>query len=160
MEQQGDIKFFYDSTTANTLGYADIQIDGVDLVRDPGFETSVLIALFSDGRADPEDALPDPKDSRRGWWGDALLEIPFKSKLWLLERAKLTDETLSRAEEYAKTALAYLVVDGIADDVQAVATRGGANQIDFVISIIRNNDRNIFFKFYINWQFQIFGGLS
>lgn len=158
--QQGDIKFYYSSTLASNLGFADMDISGYDLVRDSGFETSVLIALFTDGRAADDDKLPDENGDRRGWWGDTLLDIPFRSKLWLLERAKLNSETLTLAEGYIKEALAFMITDGSADDIQAVATVGGVNQMNAAVSIIRKDDKSIFFKFFLNWQAQIFGGLD
>ena len=39
------------------------------------------------------------------------------SKLWLLLRQKITDETLNRAQEYAYDALKWLIDDGICSDI-------------------------------------------
>ena len=66
---QGDIKFFYFGTRPDNLNFADIRVEGYELVRDPGFETSTLIQIFTDGRADPDDKLPEKNATRRGWWG-------------------------------------------------------------------------------------------
>lgn len=97
----------------------------------PGFRLednlarAVMISLFTDRRAEPYDALPDtggdPPD-RRGWWADAFQEAgrdarPIGSRLWLLERSVLSRETLRRAEDYAREALAWIVADGAAGAV-------------------------------------------
>lgn len=57
---------------------------------------SLWIALNTDGLALPDDILPYAEDTdRRGWVGDYQTEIiwgawPIGSRLWLLERAKMT----------------------------------------------------------------------
>ena len=94
-------------------------------------QTAVLISLFTDRRAGPDDVLPEdagvqsllPPD-RRGWCGDALPETPgdkIGSRLWLLARAKQTEETRRRAIFYAEEALAWLIEDGLALAVTVTA---------------------------------------
>lgn len=104
-----------------SLGQFDIRRDGLVLVQDDTLETAVIISLFTDRRARPDDELPGLEDSRRGWWGDALSETQgdeIGSWLWLLYREKNTNETLNRAREYCMDALAWLLEDRIADRVQ------------------------------------------
>lgn len=43
------------------------------------------------------------------------------SRLWLLKREKQLPETLRRAEDYAREALAWLVTDGLAASVTVAA---------------------------------------
>lgn len=50
------------------------------------------------------------------------------SRLWTLERAKRTTETLRLAEDYAKEALNWLIEDGVAASIAVVATFVGAVQ--------------------------------
>src|ERR1700676_756555 len=63
------------------------------------FASAVLVALNTDALADPSEVLPDPRDdNRRGWWGDLDAEKiwggwPIGSRLWLLTRAKILDNT-------------------------------------------------------------------
>lgn len=74
---------------------------------------AVIVSLLSWRRAAPDDALDD--DQRYGWWGDSLPQIAgglLGSRLWLLRRAALTDDTVVRADFYAREALAWLVDDG------------------------------------------------
>lgn len=94
------------------------------LATDDGLETAVVVSLFSDRRAAPDDPLPGHDDDRRGWWGDAWPEIPgdrIGSRLWLLSREKQTPAALARAQQYAAEALAWLVDDGVASAVNVVA---------------------------------------
>ncbi|MGI8839772.1 MAG: phage GP46 family protein [Caulobacteraceae bacterium] len=104
---------------------ADIFMAGADLAGDDGMRTAVVISLFTDARAGDDDVLPQPGGDRRGWWGDTYAEIPGDvtgSKLWLLDREKQLPSVLSRAQEYAGAALAWLVDDGVASAVKVVAS--------------------------------------
>ena len=106
--QEGDIKFFFRPDDADPLGPADIRVDGYELLRDPGFETAVLISLFTDARADDTDTLPDTYEDRRGYFGSILEDSPIGSKLWLLGRSKIDNTTLQLAEQYIIDALQWM----------------------------------------------------
>lgn len=85
---------------------------------------AVIISLFTWRRANPDDDLPG--DLRMGWWGDSFPTVAndrIGSRLWLLSRAKLTNDEVIRAKEYAQEALAWLVEDGIAARVDVEAAR-------------------------------------
>ncbi len=103
---------------------ADLAIDANDLLTDDGLETAVMLSLFLDRRAEDADTLPDAVTDRRGWWGD---EFPIAdgdkigSRLWLLSREKQTAAALTRAQEYAQEALAWLVEDKVAERVDVTA---------------------------------------
>lgn len=91
------------------------QLDG-DLVDGPdpsgGAETEALMQLAIDRRVDALE-LPAGKDNR-GWWVDAFFpdRPPTGSRLWLLEDAPATEETVARSEVFAREALEQLVADG------------------------------------------------
>mgnify|MGYP001807565036 CR=1 FL=1 len=103
----------------------DIEIGATGIAVDDSLRTAVLISLLTDRRADMADVLPDPRDGdRRGWVGDALAETDddrIGSRLWLLRRAKHTEETRRRAEDYCAEALQWLVDDGLATAIAAAA---------------------------------------
>lgn len=85
---------------------------------------SVVISLFTWQRASQSDEVDN--DQRMGWWGDTFAENKgdkIGSKLWLLLRQKVTDETLLRAQEMADDALQWLVEDGICTDVSVSVER-------------------------------------
>nr|DAG75383.1 MAG TPA: hypothetical protein [Caudoviricetes sp.] len=103
---------------------------------DDELRRAVFNSLFSWARASDSDELPG--DSKQGWWGDTYADEQgdhFGSKLWLLSRAKITQETLMRAQEYAKEALQWMIDDGIAKSVEAIAERGGDDQMNLAITI-------------------------
>lgn len=107
---------------------ADLAVEGGAVELTTGLETAVVISLFTDRRARPDDVLPDGVDGdRRGWWADAFNQRPIGSRLWLLAREKQLPVVVARAKEYAQEALAWLVEDNVASrvDVAAEVVRNG-----------------------------------
>lgn len=91
-----------------------------------GLGRAVTISLFTHRRAGPGDTLPGaPLDAGgRGWWADAVPVVGgdlIGSRLWLLERAGQSPQTLRRAEGYALEALAWLKDDGVAEEITVTA---------------------------------------
>lgn len=119
----------------------------IDVQADEGLTTSVLISLFTDGRAD-EVGADDPSDLR-GWWGDQFGAIGCR--LWQLQRQKITEETLSFAKAEAESALAWLVDEGIASRVVVSAARTGLNAVWLQIQIERPTDPTATYRFALNW---------
>lgn len=133
---------------------ADLVLDDGDLALDDGFNTAVLISLFSDRRAEPGDDLPDPAGGRRGWWGDALNDFSdlIGSRLWLLNRAKATPETRKRCEEYIREALAWMIEDGVALRLDVSAYWQSMGTLVAEVSIERpGGERH---KFDLSWRAQ------
>lgn len=120
---------------------ADLTIVGGRLSVDAGLTTAVLVSIFTDRRAeadDPLDPLADDGD-RRGWVGD-LLEEPgdrWGSRLWLLSRAKLTEETRLLVEQYVAESLSWAVDKGVADRVEVNATIVPPQTISFRAALYR-----------------------
>ncbi len=104
---------------------ADVEFDFVNingLQRDYGLETAVILSYFTNARATAHEleVAGLPKDYWGGYWGDTYPEIDGDiqgSKLWLLARAKRTDDTLTLAEKWASEALQWLIDDKVASDV-------------------------------------------
>lgn len=152
-----DIKFVYAAKTAETLGPADIVIEGKDALSDTGFETCVLISLGTDARASAADRLPEPNKNRGGFWGSALLGFNLGSKYWLLERSKLTPETMALAKQYTADALQWLVDDGIASTIDVTVTRENYRQLNINVVVGRPATSSVFFTYYLNWENQLRG---
>ena len=141
------------------LARADIAVAKGDLVPDAGLRTAVLISLFTDALARPDDEIPDGTDDRRGWWGNLPLAgepaDPIGSRLWLLARAKRTEETRRRAQTYAQDALAWMVTDGVAAAVTVTAAwagdRGEHLQLHIVIDR-RSGGRTAREDFMVQWN--------
>lgn len=157
----GDIRFYYSSGfTVPVPGPGDIAVTGADLHRDAGFETSVILSLFSDARADRGDTLPSSIELKSGWWGSSLLGFNFGSKLWLLQRSIIDDNTLRLYEQYSVDALKWMKNDEIAEDVTAVATSVGNNRVNLAMVVKRKNNTSVSFKFLINWEEQLAYGAA
>lgn len=115
-----------------------------DLAGDDGLYTAVTISLFTDRLASPDDLLPSTDGDRRGWWGDAYLPMTadgdadrIGSRLWLLIRAKQIPETAQLARAYCQEALAWLVDDGVAAEIDVPLPsfpRMGMMQIDIAVT--------------------------
>lgn len=103
----------------------------LSILADP-LVAAIVISLFCDARAGT-DFSGDP----RGWWGDVLSAITGDttgSLLWLISRAKNTQETLEEVRDYAEKALKWLLDDGIAKKLTVMAA-GVKEQLQLVIII-------------------------
>lgn len=110
---------------------ADLVFGDGALAAGDDLETAVIMALFSDARARPDDAVRGDPADRRGWWGDALPPTilgrtlsgdRWGSRLWLLEGAPQSAETLARARQYAQEALQVLVDVGLASRIDVAVS--------------------------------------
>ncbi len=148
----------------------DYQADRPALLEDEGLETAIIISLFTDRRANHDDALPDGGDDRRGWWADAFPELEgdrIGSRLWLLFREKDMQSVVNRAREYTDEALAWLVQDGVAqrivvqtgwvDRVSRTVTESKTNLsmpgvLGIAITVYRPNEPPVQFRFDHFWR--------
>jgi len=99
----------------------DWQLVGPVLLTGNDLASAALISLFSDRIANPDDVIPDGTDDPRGWWGDLGEDQPIGSRLWLLSRAKQTQETLNNAVDYSREALQWFIDDGVVARIDVFA---------------------------------------
>lgn len=132
----------------NTVGAARLQktAEGA-LDEDDGLETMVLIALFTDAEATPEELAAAGLVEQRGWWAEAAqLREPDRprlgSKLWLLAREKTRVQTLKRAELYCLEALAWLKTVGIAASIEVFASVPRSGWLGLEITITKPGQLN------------------
>jgi len=132
-------------------GDFDISIDPAtgDLLATEGFDTSLKMSLFEERRADRQEMIPSER--RRGWWANELFdEAAFEigSKLWLIDQARLNQETLNRAIDYARQALQWLIND---NHVEAVEVSGRLEPETIILEIVllRNGSKVDSFSFDI-----------
>lgn len=105
-----DIRIVWDEAVSR----GDWKMDGADLLTGGDLATAMLVSVFTDAMAAPDDEIPDGTGDPRGWWGDQFAPgKPIGSKLWLLERAKQTQETLNRAYDYLTDCLQWLIDEGV-----------------------------------------------
>jgi len=133
----------------------DVAMSGADLLAESGLRTAVILSLFSDRRAAPDDVLPDGSSDRRGFWGDALADIEgdqIGSRLWLLSREKQTADVLARAKEYAEESLQWLIDDGVAKSVDVVAAWVKTGMLGLHIVITRPDNTSATYRFEQAWE--------
>lgn len=133
-------------------------IDGIDtplgMAMRQALPRAVIISLFTWGRALPDDDLPG--EERMGWWGDSFPQVAgdrIGSRLWLLARAKILNDTPAKAREYAEQALAWLLEDGVASEVIVQAERGDLGRIDLWCQIVRGSSPRLDIRFNDAWSF-------
>lgn len=140
---------------------ADLGRDGDLLAVDESLVTAVIVSLFTDRRADPDDRVPGDATDRRGWWGDAVPPLVdgaepdgdrIGSRLWLLSREKQLPEVVTRARDYAREALQWMIDDGVADrvDVTADIARPGVLALD--VTLHRPDGATLDSRFDYAWE--------
>ena len=98
-----------------------LDINEIDIgrIKNPLLQ-ALLIAIFTDAAAD-ESELPEyAKGQQGGWWGDDLemaingrqTKIRWGSKLWMLKRAKMTDDEAGLANLLLQECLTPLIDAG------------------------------------------------
>lgn len=115
-----------------------------DLVDD-SLQELITLSLFTWRRSLDADPVPVGA-SREGWFADA----DFGSRLYLLQRAKLTNQALVDARQYAEEALAWMVTEGILTRVTALATRradGRGIELEIATTSPRGNDAAVRFAY-------------
>jgi len=132
----------------------DINVKDGDLEADGGLQTAVTISLFTERRVTDEQ-LPDLATSKKGWWGDMFPDVDqdkIGSRLWTLERAKRTTETLRRYEDYSKEALEWMLEDGVASTISVAAIYDTNGFLVGDILIFKPDATET--RFQVNWDKQ------
>lgn len=147
-----------DAALALTDAGGDLVLTGFDLAQDNGLETSVIISLFTDRRALPEQIPAEyPRDDLRGYWGDvrgAVEGDQTGSLLWLLTREKQLPQTLSRARQYCQEALRWLVEDLVAERVEVFVEYAGQGFMQIEIDIYRPKGSAVRYRYNYEWAAQ------
>ncbi|EKB22686.1 phage GP46 family protein [Aeromonas veronii] len=141
-------------TWNNETGRGDIEITSAGLRQDDGLATLVLQILFTDARADPSDVLPDGTNDRRGWIGDTFADEPWGSKLWLLDRSKLTTDVRNKAVTYAQTALERHLKPDYAKQVVVTGAIPQFQMLQLDIAITRPDGSAMTLSIKLRWEAQ------
>lgn len=141
-----DLGFFHNET----INSYDLTIKDGELVLEDDFDSTILASLFSDQRAEP---FQQPNNlQKRGWWGDLIGDVAnyqLGSQMWVLEQSRLTQDTLNKAEDFARNALLWFVEQGIA---QSVEVTGSFIENGIRLEIIMIRENNIVeTRFYDVW---------
>lgn len=125
--------------------FSDVEQD--DLSR------AVINSIFTWRRSDVDDDIPGK--SREGWWGDTYPDTvgdKFGSKLWLLQRAKLTDETMTKARDYVEESLQWMKEDGVAGAIAVETERGDFDRLDIFVVITKPDASQMTMRFQDVWE--------
>lgn len=133
----------------------DISILNGDLKECDDLDSAVIISLFTWARAEAGEV--DENAPRFGWFGDKIdadNTDSTGSKLYLLKRKKITNQTIMDAREYIEQALQWMIEDGVATEINAEVERNTSdvNRADALVQIVRG-DRSRTMKFNDLWSF-------
>lgn len=133
----------------------DISILNGDLKECDDLDSAVIISLFTWARASAGEV--DENAPRFGWFGDKIdadNTDSTGSKLYLLKRKKITNQTIMDAREYIEQALQWMIEDGVATEINAEVERNTSdvNRADALVQIVRG-DRSRTMKFNDLWSF-------
>lgn len=113
----------------------DWSVTGGALASGNDLASAVLISLFTDRIAGDADIPPDGGDDRRGWWGDAGEDVPIGSRLWLLDRSRLTQAVANTAKIYMEEALQWLIDDQVALSVKVANGIAGGSRLNSIVTV-------------------------
>lgn len=123
-------------------------IPGQGLVTGSDLYTAVLISLFTDAAAGPDDIIPDGSRDPRGWWGDPSIG----SKLWLLMRSKATSTVLALAKTYIEQALQWLIDDGVVAKIEVTTEWTKRATLGALIVFHRSDGAHLALNFSQLWE--------
>lgn len=139
-----DIKTVWNTSNGDWL------LAGVTLASGDDLQSAVLISLFTDRVALIDDVPPDGSGDPRGWWADDAV-TPVGSRLWLLWRAKRTQQTLQAAQDYAIEALQWLVDDGVAAGFDVFVEWESPSTLAMQVTVIKNDGETVAINFPTAW---------
>lgn len=123
-------------------------LPGTGLVSGNDIETAVLISIFTDAAAEPDDQIPDASSDPRGWWGDPTIG----SRLWLRLRAKQTAQTLLLVKADIEAALAWLIADDVAAAVEVTTEWRARGALGAAIIVRRRDGSTVAVAFEWAWK--------
>ncbi len=141
-------------TLRESVGFQILRLDGGDIDATNRLADWIMVSLFSWGRAADDDAV-QPGADRQGWWGAEVaaegLTGAWGSRLWTVQRAALTLETVRRVRELIAEALAWIVTDGIASAVNVSAARVDNRRVRVDVSVVRGDHELLAVRFADVW---------
>ena len=120
----------------DATGIYDLVIDGADFASAEGFETAIATSLFTDARA-PAVQVQEAQD-RRGWVGNILYldnGREIGGLLWILDQARITEDTLNFAKSFAMACLQWMTDDSVARSVQVIVEKANTRTINIYTNI-------------------------
>lgn len=123
-------------------------IAGAGVLAGSDLKTAVLISLFTDRAADPDDIIPDGSNDPRGWWANP----EMGSKLWLRERSKATAALPVLIKNDIEQALAWLVEDDVVAAIDVTTEYLTPTMIGATIVFHRSHGARAALRFSRLWE--------
>lgn len=112
---------------------------------------ALIISLFTWRRKNES----DDSDHPFGWWGDSYPSVAndkIGSRLYLLARSKLTNQTAVFAKIYIKEAVQWMIDDGLASRIDISVQRTDLTVLTASINIYKKDGSNEEFRFDNLWS--------
>lgn len=135
----------------NEDGLYDLAVVDGDFEAVNGFDTAILVSLFTDDRA--QSFQVENAEKRRGWAGNVLtagIGRSLGSLLWIYQQARLTQDIINQVEIEAEACLQWLIEDNQAKSVSATVTRENSRGIFILIDIVTTDGVNQ--KYKVLWR--------
>ena len=131
--------------------YYDINFVNGDFELTEGLSTALMMSIFCEQR---DDAIEVPQ-MRGGWAGNQFQAIDgFQqgSLIWTLYQSPTTEDVATQAQQFIEDGLAWLVEDGIAQDIQVEVNVIASYKLQAIINITRNDDTDtaLFYDLWVN----------
>jgi len=120
----------------DATGIYDLVIDGADFASAEGFETAIATSLFTDARA-PAVQVQEAQD-RRGWVGNILYldnGREIGGLLWILDQARITEDTLNFAKQFAMDCLQWMTDDDVARSVEVIVNQSDTRSVKIYTNV-------------------------
>jgi phage gp46-like protein len=131
-------------------GLFDFQLDELGgILTDDFLDTAILYSIYGERRADVSEVTES--HLRRGSINNEFRDYENGSKLWLYEQARLTRTVLNNIEFETRTALQWLVDDGLASAITEVVATVQSGRVLLNVIILRINSR-IYKKSFDLWE--------
>lgn len=112
---------------------------------------ALIISLFTWRRKNTS----DDSDHPYGWWGDSYPSIAndkIGSRLYLLARSKLNNQTANFAKIYIKEAVQWMINDGLASRIDVSVKRIDLTVLAATINIFKEDGSNEEYRFDNLWS--------
>lgn len=112
---------------------------------------ALIISLFTWRRKNTSDDSEHPY----GWWGDSYPSIAndkIGSRLYLLARSKLNNQTANFAKIYIKEAVQWMINDGLASRIDVSVKRIDLTVLAATINIFKEDGSNEEYRFDNLWS--------
>lgn len=123
--------------------HADYMLDGYDLAKNTDLQTAILISVFTDRLAHPDDKIPDGTNDPRGWIGDDPQGPAIGSRFWLLDRSKRTPQVLVAAQGYLDECLQWLLDDQVVQKFVNTVEFTRPNMLGIEVIAYRQNGQQL-----------------